>query len=92
MNANIQKITDESIKKVISEMDLVPTDRNGEPNLVNNQSLNVWRMIYRLMDNVKVKMDADYQAKNGRMAVKDAKDAIEYINNAINNILRNTIQ
>ena len=83
-----KKIIDESIKKVISEMDLVPTDRNGEPNLVNNQSLNAWRMIYRF----KVKMDADYQAKNGRMAVKDAKDAIEYINNAINNILRNTIQ
>lgn len=36
-------------------------------------------------------MNANIQ-KNGRMAVKDVKDAIEYINNAINNILRNTIQ
>jgi len=79
MNRNINKIIEESVKKVLSEMDLVPTNPQGEANLVRRQSVNAWRMIYRLMDNVKVKMDNDYQAKGGNVTNQDVSEVIEII-------------
>ena len=60
---NLQKIIKESVKKTLLEMDLVPTDQQGNANLVQNQALNAWRMIYSLMDNVKTSMDATTQGK-----------------------------
>lgn len=42
----LNKIIRESVKRSLLEMDLVPTDRNGKVNLVRNQSINAWRMIY----------------------------------------------
>ena len=66
MNRNINKIIEESVKKVLSEMDLVPTNPQGEANLVRRQSVNAWRMIYRLMDNVKVKMVPNRNHSNTR--------------------------
>jgi len=88
MNRNINKIIEESEKKVLSEMDLVPTNPQGEANLVRGQSVNAWRMIYRLMDNVKVKMDNDYQAKGGNVTNQDVSEVIDYIYNAIRNITK----
>ena len=61
---NLNKIISECVRKTLLEMDLVPTDSQGDVNLVNRQSVNAWRMIYRLMDNVKTSMDSTYQGKN----------------------------
>ena len=73
------------------EMDLVPVDQQGDANLVKKQSVNAWRMIYRLMDNVKIVMSNDYKAKNGNISNKDVDYIIDYIYNALKNITRNTI-
>ena len=43
---NLDKKIRESVKRTLLEMDLVPTERNGEVNLVRNQSISAWRMIY----------------------------------------------
>ncbi len=91
MNRNINTIIEESVKKVLSEMDLVSTNPQGEVNLVRRQSVNAWRMIYRLMDNVKVKMDNDYQARGGNVTNHDVDGVIDYIYNALSGITRNTI-
>lgn len=37
MDRNINTIIEESVKKVLSEMDLVPTDAQGEANLTRRQ-------------------------------------------------------
>ena len=63
MSKNINKIIQESDRNVLLEMDLVPTDGQGNANLVQKQAVNAWRMIYRLMDNVKTSMDATMQGK-----------------------------
>ena len=42
---NLHKIINESVRKVLLEMDLMPTDQQGNVNLVNRQSINAWRMI-----------------------------------------------
>ena len=91
MNNSINKIIQESVRNVLSEMDLVPTDSQGNPNLVSRQSVNAWRMIYRLMDNVKVKMDYDWQAKNGNISNKDVDEVIDYIYDSLNNITKTSI-
>ncbi len=91
MDRNFNKIIEESVKKILSEMDLVPTNPQGEANLVRRQSVNAWRMIYRLMDNVKVKMDNDYQARGGNVTKQDVDGVIDYIYNALRNITKNTI-
>lgn len=91
MEKNLNSIIKESVKKVLLEMDLVPLDQQGEANLVKKQSVNAWRMIYRLMDNVKIVMDNDYKAKNGNISNKDIDYIIGYINDALKNIIRNTI-
>lgn len=87
----LRKIIKESVRKTLLEMDLVPTDRNGEPNLVRRQSVNAWKMLYSLMDNVKIKMKSDYEACGGKVSNQTVNDTIEYINMSINNIMRNTI-
>lgn len=60
-------------------------------NLTRSQTINAWKMIYRLMDNVKVKMDDDYQARGGNVTNSDVDDVIDYIHNALSGIIRNTI-
>lgn len=92
MNRNINTIIEECVKKVLSEMDLVPTDAQGDANLIRRQSVNAWRMIYRLMDNVKTKMDADWQGGGGNISNQDVDNIIDYIYNALQNITRNTIR
>ena len=59
-------------------------------NLTRSQTINAWKMIYRLMDNVKVKMDDDYQARGGNVTNSDVDDVIDYIHNALSGIIRNT--
>ena len=75
----LTKIIRESIEKVLCEADIVPNDAQGNANIVKNPSINAWRMIYNLMDNVKTKMDYDWEAKNGRMSAKDVDNVIDYI-------------
>lgn len=53
--------------------------------------INAWKMIYRLMDNVKTLMDGDYQAKGGNVTNSDVDDVIDYIHKALQNIIRNTV-
>ena len=84
-------IIKESVRKTLLEMDLTPLNRQGEANLVKNQSVNAWRMIYRLMDNVKVVMDNDYKSKNGNISNKDVDYIIDYIYNSLKNVTKNTI-
>lgn len=91
MDRKFDAIIEEKVKKVLSEMDIVTTNHQGEANLVHRQSVNAWKMIYRLMDNVKVKMDDDYQARGGNVTNSDVYDVIDYIHNALQNITRNTI-
>lgn len=91
MTKNLDNIIHESVKKTLMEMDLVPVDQQGDANLVKKQSVNAWRMIYRLMDNVKIVMSNDYKAKNGNISNKDVDYIIDYIYNALKNITRNTI-
>ena len=59
-------------------------------NITRSQTINAWKMIYRLMDNVKVKMDDDYQARSGNVTNSDVDGVIDYIHNALQNIIRNT--
>lgn len=88
---NLNNIISESVRKTLLEMDLVPTDKLGNVNLVSRQSVNAWRMIYRLMDNVKTSMDSTYQGKNGKITNQDVDDVIDYIYMSLKNITRNTI-
>ena len=89
MNSN--KITSECVRKTLLEMDFVSTDSQGDLNLVNRQSVNTWRMIYRLMDNVKTSMDSTYQGKNGSISNQDVDGIIDYIYMSLKNIIKNTI-
>lgn len=43
MNKNLNRIISESIRNSLNEMDIVPLNKKGEPNMVQNQSLNAWR-------------------------------------------------
>ena len=88
MNNRIHRIINESIRKTLLEMDLVPTDSEGEVNLSKNNARNYWKMIYRLMDNVKTVMDNTYQDKRGAISMRDVNKIIEYINMGIQNILK----
>ena len=40
MDRNINTIIEECVKTVLSEMDLVPTDNQGNANLIRKQSIN----------------------------------------------------
>lgn len=91
MTKKMDDIIKESVRKTLLEMDLTPLNRQGEANLVKNQSVNAWRMIYRLMDNVKVVMDNDYKSKNGNISNKDVDYIIDYIYNSLKNVTKNTI-
>ena len=88
---NLQKIIKESVRKTLLEMELVPTDNQGNANLVNRQSVNAWKMIYSLMDNVKTSMDLTYQGKNEKISNQDVDTIIDYIYMSLKNITRNTI-
>ena len=91
MARNIDGIIRESIRKTLVEMDIVPTDDKGETNLILNQAINAWRMIYRLMDNVKTVMDADWDGKQGNISKADVNNIINYIQDSLQGITRNTI-
>ena len=91
MKKTLNELIRESVRKALFEMDIVPTDKNGEVNLVKNQSVNAWRMIYRLMGNVKQSMNYTYQGKQGKISSNDIDNIIDYIYNSLQNITRNTI-
>lgn len=59
--------------------------------MVRNQSLNAWRMIYNLMDNVKEAMDHTYKYKGSSIANKDVARITDYICDSLKGIIKNTI-
>lgn len=59
----INKTIKENIRKVLKEIDIIPTDKDGDGNFSKNKALNKWKMIYRLMDNTKVAMDSIIDSK-----------------------------
>ena len=59
----IKKIIKENIRKVLKQIDIIPTDKDGDGNFSKNEALNKWKMIYRLMDNTKVTMDSIIDSK-----------------------------
>ena len=79
------------VQLFVLEMDIIQTDNQGNTNCDNRQSINAWRMIYRLMDNVKVSMNAIWNDKNGQIINKDVDDIIDYFNMSLQNIIKNTI-
>lgn len=89
--ANLNNIIRENIRRALLEMDLVPTDSQGNSILVKKRSSNAWKMIYRLMDNVKTSMDYTYKDKSGNITRQDVYDIVDYINNGIQGILKNTV-
>ena len=87
----LPKIISECVGKTMLEMDLVHTDSQGDVNLVNRKSVNAWRMIYRLMDNVKTSMNSTYQGKNCSISNQDVDGIIDYIYMSLKNITKSTI-
>ena len=91
MGNRINKIIQESVRKVLNEMALIPTDAQGNPNLVKKQTTNAWRIIYRLMDNVKVSMNSTGQGKEVNISISHVDGIIDYIHNFLQNITQHTI-
>ena len=77
------RIIRESVRKDLMETDIVHD--NGI------SSTNQWKMIYRLMDNVKTKMDTDWQGCGGNISNQDVDQVIDYIYSSLKNITRNAL-
>lgn len=77
--------------KSINEMDLVPLDKNGEPNVSKKPSLNAWRMILELLKSTKQIMDTTYENKRGNIGVNDVNEIIDYIRVSLQNVTSVTI-
>lgn len=58
----------------------------------DKQIICAWKMIYILMDDVKNFMDEKYKDKNEQISNHDIEDVIEYLNNALKNVMKNTIE
>jgi len=69
----------------------VVPEHQENANLVNRQTVNAWKMIYSLMDNVKTSMDLTYQRKNEKISNQDVDGIIDYIYMSLKNIAKNTI-
>lgn len=63
--------------------------KNEDVKLSTRESINRWKMLYRLMDNIKREMENIEKNKNGvsRISQKDVDEIIEYIYDSIENIL-----
>ena len=59
---------------------------------MEKQLIRAWKMIYILMDDVKNFMDEKYKDKNEQISNHDIEDVIEYLNNALKNVMKNTIE
>lgn len=59
--------------------------------LNKEQAERAWKMIYRLMDNTKTKMDCDFELKKGLIEDKDVYEITEYIRNGMNGIIRTVL-
>lgn len=66
-------------------------ERLYDANKNSKQASNAWKMIYRFMDNVKIKMDSDLKQCNGNISINDVDEAMSYIQEGIREILKNTI-
>ena len=66
-------------------------ERLYDANKNSKQASNAWKMIYRFMDNVKIKMDSDLKRCNGNISINDVDEAMSYIQEGIREILKNTM-
>lgn len=57
--------------------------------LKNKQALNAWKMLYRLMDNVKTMMDVEVE--KGQIDNSKVHSAMEYVRNGIREIIKNNL-
>lgn len=85
---NIMKDVAKVVKRKINE-DIVPEDEKGDVKLSTKESINLWKMLYRLMDNVKQVMENTEKNKNGvsRIGQKDVDEIVEYIYDSIKNVM-----
>lgn len=67
---NLRKIIKENVRNALLEMSIVPDDNS------KSKMLNTWKYVYNLMNNVKTKMDSDYNSKKGNISQKDIDDVI----------------
>ena len=90
LHQNIMEDISFILKETLKE-DISPIDDNGNTHLSTRISINLWRMIYRLMDNVKTVMDNTIKGKCqgniGRLGEDDVKMIIDYINDSLKNIM-----
>ena len=59
--------------------------------LTSKQAETVWKMAYRLNDNIKTYMDSVYEEKNGIITDKEINDLNDYKIKCWNNIIRTVI-
>jgi hypothetical protein len=80
-----QMINNENIREILLEgEDLVPDD-----GIYGNKILTAWKMLYRLMDNVKTSMDCtkdDKSQNGGSISLSDFNNIIDYLNGSVQNI------
>ncbi len=83
---DLRYFINECVREALLEADIVPNDKDGEPNVVKNPNVNKWRMMYRLMDNVKTLMDNTWESKKGKISKKDIITVKKYIITSFQNI------
>lgn len=59
--------------------------------LTNKQAETIWKMAYRLNDNIKTYMDSVYEEKNGIITDKEINDLKNYKIKAWSGIIRSVI-
>lgn len=54
----------------------------------DRQTLNAWRMMYNLMDNIKTLMDRTMEDNKDRITTNDIKNVVDYVNQSMENVLK----
>ena len=87
--AKLRNIIQESVKKVLCEMDL-SQDGNISP---YRKSITAWKMIYTAMEEIKRVMDETAKNKGGihNIGTEDVQMILGHIENTIDNCLSSTL-
>lgn len=77
------------VKRHLNENDLCPEDKDGNVSLSMRESINHWKMLYRLMDNVKTMMDSHLRNKGdiSKIGAKDVDEVLQYIKDSVQNVM-----
>lgn len=54
----------------------------------DRQTLNAWRMMYNLMDNIKTLMDRTMEDNKDHITTNDIKNVVDYVNQSMENVLK----